>query len=67
MARRVITKRAGENYFIYGQRWVKGESIRALATEAGIEWPKLQAKLRELGFLRSHVQVLKPTTTKGAK
>jgi hypothetical protein len=43
-----------------GQRWVAGESIRALGREAGLPWNVLQGKLRVAGYLRAPRLKLKP-------
>jgi hypothetical protein len=40
----------------YGARWVAGESIRALAKEAGMDWPVLQARVKPLGYFRPPVR-----------
>lgn len=58
--RLVTNKKAGLNVDALGKRWVAGESIRALATEAGMAWNKLQAKLRAAGYLRSHKGTVVP-------
>lgn len=55
-----VKKKAGLNVETLGKRWVEGESIRALAAEAGMPWNKLQAKLRAAGYLRSHKGVVVP-------
>ena len=43
----------------YGPRWVAGESIRALALEAGMDWPTLQAACKKAGFFRPPVRKAK--------
>lgn len=45
---------------LFGRRWCAGESIRSLASEAGMPWNELQAKLRAAGYLRSHRGVIIP-------
>jgi hypothetical protein len=40
----------------YGKRWEAGESIQALAKEAGKNWPALQRELRAAGYFRPPVR-----------
>ena len=42
---------------LFGRRWCAGESIRSLASEAGMKWNELQAKLRAAGYLRAQIVV----------